>query len=84
MVLNQTDQAPDRRRRPVGGPGGPHRRRRAELSDLLGQRSAVRLLLNEHRDEYSLSGLERRRLLPIFMLQDDTITLDTSMWSRDE
>ena len=44
----------------------------------------MRLLLNEHRDEYSLSGLERRRLLPIFMLQDDTITLDTSMWSRDE
>ncbi|MBK9559649.1 MAG: hypothetical protein IPO44_08845 [Candidatus Microthrix sp.] len=44
----------------------------------------MRLLLNEHRDEYSLSGLERRRLLPNFMLLDDTITLDTSMWSRDE
>ncbi|MCB1029533.1 MAG: hypothetical protein KDB24_17405, partial [Microthrixaceae bacterium] len=54
------------------------------LSDLYGQRSAVRLLLKEHRDEYSLSGLERLRLLPNFMLLDDTITLDASMWSRDE
>jgi hypothetical protein len=55
-----------------------------KLSDLYGQRSAVRLLLNEHREEYSLSGLERLRLLPNFMLLDDTITLDASMWSRDE
>ena len=50
------------------------------LRDLRGQRSSVARLLADHRDDYSLSGLERLGLLPNYTLIDDATTLEVTMW----
>ncbi len=55
-----------------------------ELADLRGQRSALALLARQHREEYTLSALERRSVLPNFMLMDDSITLSATTWARDD
>jgi ATP-dependent helicase YprA (DUF1998 family) len=56
----------------------------SELAGLRGQRSALRRLLDDHRNEYTLSALERLGLLPNYTLVDDAITLAATMWSQTE
>ncbi|MCD9625295.1 DEAD/DEAH box helicase [Rhabdothermincola salaria] len=53
-----------------------------ELKSLKGQRSAVVRLLRDHRDEYSLSALERIGVLPNYTLVDDSVELSATMWSK--
>ena len=53
-----------------------------ELRSLKGQRSAVVRLLRDHRDEYSLSALERIGVLPNYTLVDDSVELSATMWSK--
>lgn len=53
-----------------------------ELRSLKGQRSAVVRLLRDHRDEYSLSALERVGVLPNYTLVDDSVELSATMWSK--
>jgi ATP-dependent helicase YprA (DUF1998 family) len=52
------------------------------LRSLRGQRSAVVRLLQDHRDEYPLSALERVGLLPNYSLTGDTVTLTATLWSK--
>ena len=66
------------------GEGDPSDEIARELADLRGQRSALMLLAKHHREEYTLSGLERLSVLPNFMLMDDSITLSATTWSRDD
>ena len=53
-----------------------------ELRSLKGQRSAVVRLLQQHRNEYPLSALERLGVLPNYTLVDDTVELSATMWSK--
>jgi hypothetical protein len=66
------------------GDGKPSDETARELADLRGQRSALMMLSKQHREEYSLSGLERLSVLPNFMLMDDSITLSATTWARDD
>jgi hypothetical protein len=55
-----------------------------ELHNLRGQRQAAIALLRHHRNEYTLSALERLGILPNYTLMDDAATLVATMWSRDD
>ncbi len=55
-----------------------------DLKDLKGQRAAIIKRLQDARNEYSLSGLERLGVLPNYTLLDDAATLEATMWSRDD
>ena len=55
-----------------------------ELKNLRGQRAAVVRLLKDHRNEYTISALERLGLLPNYSLVDDSVTLTATLWSRDD
>lgn len=54
------------------------------LAGLKGQRAAIIRLLREHRNEYTLSALERLGLLPNYTLLDDATTLKATMWWRND
>lgn len=54
------------------------------LGSLKGQRQALVRLLHDHRNEYTLSALERLGVLPNYLLLGDTTTLRATLWSRDE
>lgn len=64
----------------------PHRStdEEEELHNLRGQRQAAIALLRKHRNEYTLSALERMGVLPNYTLVDDGATLVATMWSRDD
>ena len=64
--------------------GAGSEREEIELSGLRGQRAAIIGLLRRHRNEYTLSALERLGVLPNYTLIGDPITLTATMWSRDE
>jgi hypothetical protein len=55
-----------------------------ELHNLRGQRQAAIALLRQHRNEYTLAGLERLGVLPNYTLMDDAVTLLATMWSKDD
>jgi hypothetical protein len=55
-----------------------------QLGSLQGQRAAVIDLLRRHRDEYTLSALERLGLLPNYLLLGDVTTLSATLWAKDE
>jgi len=55
-----------------------------ELHNLRGERQAAIALLRHHRNEYTLSALERLGVLPNYTLVDDAATLVATMWSRDD
>jgi hypothetical protein len=54
------------------------------LGSLRGQRAAIIRLLRDHRNEYSLTALERLGLLPNYTLLDDSTTLQATMWWRSD
>jgi hypothetical protein len=55
-----------------------------DLHSLRGQRQAAIRLLREHRNEYTLSALERLGVLPNYTLIEDGAVLQATMWSRDD
>ncbi len=55
-----------------------------ELRSLRGQRQAAIAHLREHRNEYTLSALERLGVLPNYTLLDDGATLTATTWSRGD
>lgn len=55
-----------------------------DLHNLRGQRQAAIARLREHRDEYTLSALERMGVLPNYTLVDDAATLVATTWSRSD
>jgi hypothetical protein len=55
-----------------------------EAASLRGQRAAVIRRIQDLRDEYVLSALERLGLLPNYTLVDDGVTLRATLWRRDD
>ncbi|WP_322778741.1 DEAD/DEAH box helicase, partial [Frankia sp. Cas4] len=64
----------------LDGQGHLDDEQRADRRRWIGERSAVRFMLDRMRDQPLLTGLEQMGLLPNYTLIDDRTVLDVSLW----